>query len=148
MSLIGKIYGEFYKEVFKGAINWETDAFKVVLLKDAYTVDLLNHKVLNDLNLVANEATGTNYVSGGETLTNKGVTYEHATRKVNITADDIQWDNSSISARYAVLYKDTGDGATSTLVKVTDFTETKTSTNSIFKIAWGTSVITETLMDS
>ena len=147
MSFIGKIYGEFYKEVFSGNIDWETDVFKVVLLKDTYTPDLLNHKVLNDIDLTTNEAAGTNYTAGGAELDNKAIEYTHATRKVLVKADDTEWANSTVTAQYAVLYKDTTDGATSTLVKVIDFGENKSSTNGTFKLSWGTSVIELELID-
>jgi len=51
-------------------------------------------------------------------------------------AADVTWSSSSITARGAVVYKDTGTDATSLLICYIDFGQDYTSLNGDFKITW------------
>ena len=56
-------------------------------------------------------------------------------------ADDATWDPSTITARGAVIYKDTGVPTTSPLIAYIDFASDKSSSGDRFKIVWSTTGI-------
>jgi len=84
-------------------------------------------------------ANGNGYTTGGAALTTKAVT--EATRVTKFDADDVEWTDSTITARYAVLYDDTGVAGTSVVLTYIDFGEDKSSESGTFKIAWNASGI-------
>ena len=85
------------------------------------------------VNAACTEVEGTGYTAGGATLTSKAVT--EATRVTKFDAADVEWTESTITARYAVLYE-----GTNPLIWV-DFGENKSSESGTFKIAWNASGI-------
>lgn len=104
-----KWYGNGLLNVAKGAIDLDTDTFKILLTTSAYTPDQDAHDFRND---VTNEVTGTGYTAGGATLSGVSVTYDAASNEVRITWTDPTWTTSTITARTAVIYKSRG-GASS-----------------------------------
>jgi hypothetical protein len=92
------------------------------------------HDFLNDItNEVAN---GSGYTTGGVSLANKTVTYDSANNRVELDADDASWTfSASKTARYAVVYKDTGTSSTSPLIGYVDFGADQTSSGT-FTITW------------
>lgn len=129
------IYNKYRAELAKGNVDWENDTIKVMLLTNAYTPDADNDDFVNDVS--ANEVSGTGYTAGGKTLSNKTVTQDNTNDRGVMNADDVSWANSTITARYAVVYKDTGTDTTSPLLGVFDFGSDKTTNNTEFKITWG-----------
>ena len=116
-----------------GSIDLDTDTIKVALVTSSYTPDQDNHDYFDD---ITNEVTGTGYTAGGATLTNKSVTQDNTDNEGVFDADDVTWSNSTITARGAVLYKDTGTASTSPLICYFDFGEDKSSANGNFTIQW------------
>lgn len=55
---------------------------------------------------------------------------------VKLDGDDVTWTGATITARAAVLYKDTGNAATDPLIAYIDFGGDITSTNGPFTISW------------
>jgi len=51
-------------------------------------------------------------------------------------ADNVTWSNSSITARAAVVYKDSGTAATSWLIYYDDFGADYISLNGDFTVTW------------
>ena len=92
-----------------GGIDLDTDDIVVLLLKDTYTVDRVNHADIADV--AAHEIAGTGYVR--KSLTTVLVT---VSGNVGIMdADDLEWTGASgwDSARYGILSKNTGVDSTS-----------------------------------
>jgi hypothetical protein len=85
---------------------------------------------------VTNEvAAGGNYATGGSELTTKALT--EATRVSKFDADDVSWANSTITARYAVLYDNSpATDALRKLILWIDFGTDMVSANTEFKITW------------
>lgn len=102
-------YGNGMLKVMTGAIDLDTDTFKMMLCTSSYTPDQDAHDFRND---VTNEVTGTGYTAGGATLSGIGATYDSATNQVRIKWTDPTWSTSTITARVAVIYKSRG-GASS-----------------------------------
>ena len=85
------IYNSALEDEATGAIDYDTDTFKVMLVTSSYTPDKDAHEFFDD---VTNEVSGTGYTAGGETVTgtltldtaNDKLTLEFAStslRKVN-----------------------------------------------------------------
>ena len=127
------MYNNFKSKI--GVINWATDNFKVMLLADTYTVDIDNHDNLVDIE--AHEVTGTtNYTVGGLALTGNTITRDDTTDTAKFVTDTSVWPSSTITARYAAVYLDTGNSSTATLVSYVDFLSEKLSSAGDFIIQW------------
>lgn len=107
-----------------GGIDLDTDTIKVALVTSSYTPDIDAHEDFAD---VTNEVSGTGYTAGGETLT-VTVSQDNTNDRGTVDADDVTWSTATITARGAVIYKDTGTPATSLLICYVDFGSDKTST--------------------
>ena len=51
-------------------------------------------------------------------------------------ADDVAWTTSTLTARYAIIYKSTGTSSTSPLIGYIDFSSDKSSVTGTFTIQW------------
>jgi len=115
-------------------IDWDTDTIKVALASSSYTPNAAVHNFFDD---ITNEITGTNYIAGGGTVTTVAVTESGGVTTVD--GDDVTWAQSGggfTTARYAILYKDTGAAATSPLVGYIDFTTDKGNVNGDLTVQW------------
>ena len=117
-----------------GTIDLDTDTIKVALVLAAYTPDIDAHEFFDDVT-DEHAATG-NYTAGGNEITNKAVTQDNTNDLGKFDGDDVEWASSTITARAAVIYKDTGTAATSPLIRYHDFGENKSTSGTTFKIAW------------
>lgn len=99
-------------------IDFDTDTLKVSLHTASYTPSATAHAAFNS---VTNEVTGSGYTAGGVALT--GMTLTETAGAVTFDANDITFTQNAsgfTNARYAVIRKDTGTAATSTLFAVID----------------------------
>lgn len=126
----------FKKNIMNGGIDLDTDTVKVMLLDDNHTQDADNHEFIDDVS--ANEVSGTGYTAGGATLGSKTVTQDNTDDEGVFDAADTTWATSTITARYAAIYKDTGTPATSPIIAIIDFGEDKVSSGGDFTIQWAT----------
>lgn len=131
-----KLYGSLPAKTFNKEIDLDTDTIKVMLLTSAYTPNQDTHDYLDDV--VGNEVTGTGYTAGGAVLSSKTVTYDAGTNTFKFDAADVTWASSSITARYAVVYDDSGaSNATKPLIGYFDFVTDRASSNGDFVVRWG-----------
>jgi len=126
------VYNSF-KGKIDGTINWIGDSVKCMLVTSAYVADEDLHTVVSD---VTNEVVGTGYTAGGLALTTKAINIDNSLNQAKYDADDAQWLNSTITARGAVVYKDTGVAGTSPLICYIDFGGDKVSSSGTFSIIW------------
>ena len=105
-----KWYGNGLLNVMKGAIDLDTDTFKLMLTTSTYTPDQDAHDFRND---VTNEvgASGT-YAAGGATLAGVSVTYDTATNEARVAWTSPSFTGATITARTAVIYKSRGGAST------------------------------------
>jgi hypothetical protein len=129
------IYTSFLEDLARGAIDMDTDTFRVLLTTSAYTENKDTHLKRSD---VTNEVTGTGYTAGG-VVTTITVTKDTVNDRLDITLGAVSWPSSTITARKAVYYKSRG-GASSAdeLVAVNDFGSDVTSTGATFSLALST----------
>lgn len=133
MAVSALWYGQAFIKAFNKEINWATDTIKVMLCTSSYVPNQDTH-VYKDVS-VTNEVTGTGYTAGGATLANKTLTYDAANNIVKFDADDVVWANSTITARYAVIYDDS-PASNKPLLGIVDFGADVISTTGSFTIAW------------
>lgn len=129
------IYNSFRTSRLDGsAPDLTGDTIKVMLVTSAYT-PLATHEFRSS---VTNEVSGAGYTTGGATLASKTLT---GTTTVTFDAADVTWSSSTITARAAVLYQDTGSAATDRLISYIDFGSDQISVNGNFTIQWNASGI-------
>lgn len=116
-------------------IDFLTDTIKVALCTSSYTPDQDAHDFFDDITNEVSES-GTNYTAGGATLGSKTVTVTGGTNVVKLDAADTSWASSTITARYAIIYKSTGTASTSPLLGYVDFGADVSSTAGTFQITW------------
>ncbi len=115
-------------------LDWAGDTIKVALLTSSYTPNQDTHVFYSDL---TNEvASGGGYTTGGATLSGKSVSYDATSHEARLLAANTTWTSSTITARYAAVYKDTGTGSTSPLMGWVDFGGNVSTSSGTFEIDW------------
>ena len=129
------IYNSAVDDMARGAIDFDTDTFRVMLVTSSYTPNKDTHDKRDD---VTNEASGTGYASGGVTSACT-VTKDTANDRVTLQFASVSWASSTITARGAVIYKSRG-GASSAdeLIAYNDFGADVSTTAGTFSIAAST----------
>lgn len=124
------IYNSAIYDASTGAIDFDTDTFKMMLVTSSYTPAKTHTK----RNAVTNEVTGTGYTAGGNTAA-ATVTKDDTNSRVDITFAITSWTSSTITARGGVIYKSRG-GASSAdeLVGYVDFGSDISSTSGTFSV--------------
>ena len=142
MAVTAKMYGQMLLKALNKEINWTADTIKVALLSSAYTPDQDTHDYWNDVS--THQVTGTGYTAGGEELVSKSEAYDAPTNRITLDGDNVSWANSTITARYAVVYDDTpATAAEKPLLGYVDFGQDESSSNGTFEIQWNASGIFE-----
>lgn len=138
--MASKMYGNLIARAFNKEVDWDSDTIKVALVSSAYAPNQDTDQTWSQV--VANEVTGTGYTAGGATLSGKSMTYDGTNNVTVLDANDVTWANSTITARYAVIYSDAGasDGD-KVLLGYVDFGVNQSSTNGNFTITWDASGI-------
>jgi hypothetical protein len=131
------IYNSAVDDMARGAIDFDTDTFKVMLVSSAYSP---NKDTDLKRSAVTNEVSGTGYTAGGVTSACT-VTKDTANDRVTLSFAAVNWATSTITARAAVIYKSRGGAASSDeLVCYVDFGGDVSSSSATFSL--GSSTIT------
>lgn len=136
MAVTAKMYTNSFVSVFNAEIDILADDIRVALCTSSYTPNQDTHNYFDD---ITNEVTGTGYTADGALLGSK--TNTAASGVYTFDAADTTWTSSTITARYAILYKDTGTASTSPLIGYVDFGGDVSSTSSDLTIQWNASGI-------
>ncbi|MDP2168403.1 MAG: hypothetical protein Q8J64_08750 [Thermodesulfovibrionales bacterium] len=132
------IYNAFKKNIANGNIDMDSHTIKVMLVTSAYAPNQDTHEFKS---AITDEVVGAGYSPGGQELANHTVTQDNVNNRGVFDADDASWPGSTITARGAVIYRDTGDAGTSPLICYIDFGVDKTSSNGELLIEWQASGI-------
>lgn len=126
------VYTSCIDDLAKGAIDFDTDTFYVMLVTASYTENKDTHTKRSD---ITNEISATGYSSGGKACT-VAVAKDTATDRVTVTFQSTNWTGFTGTARKAIYYKRRG-GASSAdeLIGVNDFGADVTVTGSTFVVA-------------
>lgn len=135
MTVTAKPYGKLREHLWKGRINYEEHYIRVMLCTNEYSPNRDTHDFKDD---VAHEVSGDGYIPAGMLLENKTLTYDAATNTLKLDADNLVWPDSTITARYAVIYDASyTTNGTMPLIGYVDFGEDILSTGGSFSIEWG-----------
>ncbi len=138
MAVTANPYGLSFKGLGLGRFNFTTDTFKVMLTTASY---LPNFDTDEFKSVVTNEvASGNGYTTGGMALTGLTWAYDATNDGCLLTCTAPVWSNASFTARRAVIYKDSGDAATSPLLSWVDFGANATPAGTPFTITFSNGV--------
>jgi hypothetical protein len=128
------IYNSAKLKLLSGNINLGTDTINVALCTSSYTPNIDTQTYYSD---ITNELpTAGGYTVGGATLTGETVTQDNTNNRAIFAGNNVSWTNATFTARYAVLYKNTGTGTTSPLIAYIDFGIDKTFAAETATIQW------------
>ena len=135
------IYNSFLDDLAKGAIDLDTDTFKVMLVNTTYAAiadETKKDSHTKRSDVTANEISGTGYTTGGATAT-VTVTKDTANNRVDVSLGSASWTTATITAYGAVYYKSRGGLASADeLVGYIDFGGAVTSTAGTFSLTAST----------
>lgn len=125
------VYNSCIRDAVTGAIDFDTDTFKMMLVTSSYTASKAHDK-RDD---ITNEVTGTGYTSGGNACSVSVAAVDNTNNDVEISFTVTSWTSATITARAGVIYKSRG-GASSAdeLVGYVDFGSDVSSTNGTFAV--------------
>lgn len=126
------VYNSMLDDLVKGLINFSTDTFKVMLVTVTYAVNKDTHTRKNQ---ITNEVTGAGYTAGGQASA-VTITPDLSNDREDLSFATVTWTSATITARAAVIYKDTGTPTTSPLIAYVDFGQDVSSTNANFAVSF------------
>lgn len=125
------IFNSIISKTVGGQIDFGGDAFKVMLVSDAYRPDRKRHNSKADV--ADAEVNGFGYVPGGNDVVVQ-IDTKNASNEVDIALGGSTWDNASIRARGAAYYR----AGNEELVAYIDFGRDVISTNGTFELTEST----------
>lgn len=141
------IYSNWLLGVLNGAYStdWDTDTIKVALFAQGASSYVTNSTGITYWNQIASgEITGTGYTASGAIASGCYIDFNgHNPTKIRLNAVDTSWTSSTLTARYAVVYKWTGNANTSPVICWLDFGSNQSSSSGTFQIGWNTNGIME-----
>ena len=124
MAIVQALANTFKEDLMDTTANLEANTLKVALFDNTATLSSATTAYA-----IANEASGSGYTAGGETITGAAVTLDGSTAIFD--CDNVSWANATITAQAAVIYNNSFSNAA---IAVLDFGGNKTSTNGTFEI--------------
>ena len=138
MAVTGYIYNSFKRALLMGSFTFDTTAagttpVYVALVNNSYSPDIDTHDYWNDVSTY--EVTGVSYTTPGAIVTLTS-SVDTSNNLAKLDGPDITWPNSTISARYAVLFGSVGAAAACPLIAYYDFGAETASVAGSFTITW------------
>ena len=131
MAITQTMCTSFKVSLLDGEMDFSSNTgqtFKIALFTSAASLDATTLAYA-----VTNEASGTGYTAGGETLT-VATNSTSTDTTAYITFATASWANSSITARGALIYRSSGTG--NNAIAVLDFGADKTTLNNTFTVTF------------
>jgi hypothetical protein len=130
MAITQAICTVFKQDLMSPGGNLAAQTLKCALYTNAATLNATSaaYATANEIS-----ASGTNYTTGGNTLTNVAISVDGTTAIFD--ADNVTFPNATISAQAALLYNNSNANAA---IAVLDFGGVKTSTNGTFELQFPT----------
>jgi hypothetical protein len=130
------VYNSFMRDIATGAVDCDTDTFKMMLVTSTYTASKSHAKRSDITNEVA---AGSGYTAGGNACALTVAATDNVNNDVEISFSVTSWTSATITARAGVIYKSRGGLATADeLVGYVDFSSNITSTNGTFAVTVST----------
>jgi len=130
MAITQAICTVFKQDLMSPGGNLAAQTLKCALYTNAATLNATTaaYATTNEIS-----ASGTNYTTGGKTLTSVAISVDGTTAIFD--ADNVTFPNATISAQAALLYNNSNANAA---IAVLDFGGVKTSTNGTFELQFPT----------
>ena len=125
-------YDRYFYHLSNGDFNPATATFKALLVTSDYTPNQGTHDTLAD---ITNEVVGTGYTEGGMP-TAATVAIDPVAHNIDVSFASVNWPNSTLTARAAVIYVVGSDAAHSYLCAYADFGADKTDTAGTFAVSF------------
>ena len=123
--------------IVTSAINLKSDTLKLSLHSSSWTPSVDDDDHFNDVdNEVSSSGSYTAGIAGGYSLASVTVTTDDTDDEGVFDAADVSITSATITARYAIIRKDTGVSLTSPLVLYIDFGSNVSSTSGTFSIVF------------
>lgn len=113
MAITAKWYLKGARELAKAGVNLESHTIKYALLDITHVPNTDAHDFFSDVS--ADEIVDANYTAGGATLTLAAPNEDTANDEVEYDAPNPTWPGP-VTAAFGVIYRDTGNAATSPLL--------------------------------
>lgn len=129
------VYGHCIDNLNMTAFNFNetSNNYKAMLVTSTYTPNQDTHEFRTSVtNEVGNSGS---YTSGGGATT-VTVTKDDANNRSDVTFSSVSFTSATITARAAVIYRDTGAAATDELIAYVDFGSDVSSTNGTFTVTF------------
>ena len=134
MAITTAMCNSFKQELLGGVHDLDTDTLKIALIKNSpsgtYNASTVNYSTVTGN---SDEATGTNYTTGGNTLAGATIALSGSTATVDFS--DTTWSSATISADGCIIYN---TSQSNKAIAVIDFGGTKTSTNGDYVVQFPT----------
>ena len=134
MAITTSMCSSFKQELLGGVHDLDTDVIKIALIKASpagtYGAATTNY---SNVTVASDEAVGTNYTAGGNTLGSPVISLDGSTAIVDFA--DTTWASATVSADGCIIYN---ASQTNKAIAIIDFGGTKTSTNGDFTIEFPT----------
>lgn len=134
MIWVPLLYNRFKANILKGLFDVNASGshdIKIALLNSSYSFNV-DHNIFSQISQF--EISGTGYTTGGKSLTNFSVNSYSTENRAYFDADDVTWTNSTLTARYAILYDNTL--INKDLICCIDLQENKSSNEGNFSFVW------------
>lgn len=134
MAVTAFVFGKLFNSLANKEADLNSDTIKMALFTSAHAPDQdadQYYDAAHGMTEVSN--TGTNYSTGGATLTNPAFSYTAGTNVFAFTSDAASWASSTITARYACIY-DATPASNKPFISYLDFGADVTSTNGTFTV--------------
>ena len=139
------LYSNWLLGILNGtySTDWDNDTIKVALYASSASSYITNCSGVTYWAAIASgEITGSGYSASGKTVSGMTIGFTgHNPTVIRLDGSDVSWASATITARYAVLYKDTGNGSTSPVICWVDFGSDQSSSSGTFEIQWNASGI-------
>ena len=126
------IMQKFKDSLAAGTVNFNTTNYYIALVSDSINYVSNLNLVNNWSSVSSNEVVGTNYTAGGKLLTGVGWYRDDVSNRVRISASPVSWDNSTITAKGAVIRV----SGTNDNVMFYDFGSNQTTSNASFVLSF------------
>jgi hypothetical protein len=136
MAVSANWFGNAFVKAFNKEIDFDSDTIKCALFTNAHAPDQdvdTYYDAANGMTEVS--SSGTNYTTGGATISSPTMTYTGATNVLKFSGGNVSWTTSTITARYAIVY-DSTPASNKPLLCYVDFGADVISSNGTFSITW------------
>jgi hypothetical protein len=96
----------------------------VMLLTSSHSTNIDTQEFIDDVS--GNEITGTGYTAGGVQVAGVVTSQDNTNNEGVLDSNDLSWTSSTFTARYAVLYDNTGTPSTSRIWAIFDLGSDRT----------------------